>query len=661
MSAHPMERIRAVIVAGGPGTRARAMTEDRIPKALMPVAGIPIVFRQLAVLEREGVKAVSLLAGHLGSALRYGVEPEAARLGLDIEVLIEDEPLGTAGCLAALRGRVDEPLLIVYGDMLFDLALRPLLKAHRLRQALITVVAHPNDHPHTSDLLVVGDDSLVSTIIPVGTTPHCDRRNLVPAGIYLAAPEFIDHIRANECADLIKEVLPRLIGVGLRVAAYNTPEYLRDVGTPTRHALAERDVAAGRVEMLSLRRVRPAIFLDVDGVLSEEIGGHGVLRPEVIRLTSQAGAAVGAVNKAGALAIAITNRPQLAKGLITRAQLDAILGRLEALLASDGGVLDRIYFCPHHPLSGFAGEVAELRLFCNCRKPAPGLLLQAARDLPIDMNRSAMIGDSLRDIGAAHLAGLPGYGVRTGYGCRDREAGTDSRARDILPDLMFENVAEAVDFALRYEEIARPVVAAIERLVSATHGKPILVSISGRSRVGKSALAHALARTFSATGRATLILPLDQWIKPIAQRELSDTPESRHQVHLYRDMLVRLKSRGAVTGPGYDAVTRGAGTSVRLDASDKELIFIDGVFAAHSAIRDLIDGSVYVIAAEQLEHARFVSFYSWKGLSETEIDSLWEARQREWPIVDAQEATSDLVIALAPIGGVAATSRSGRG
>src|SRR6516165_8207745 len=149
--------IRAVIIAGGRGTRACSMTGDRIPKALLPVVGIPIAFRQLTVLAREGVKAVTVLAGHLGDKLRYGIEPEAARLGLDLEVLIEDAPLGTAGCLTSLKRRLEESLLIVYGDMLFDLALAPLLKTHRLRQALLTIVAHPNDHPDTSDLLVVGD------------------------------------------------------------------------------------------------------------------------------------------------------------------------------------------------------------------------------------------------------------------------------------------------------------------------------------------------------------------------------------------------------------------------------------------------------------------------------------------------------------------------
>jgi histidinol-phosphate phosphatase family protein len=631
------------------------MTGDRIPKALLPVAGIPIVFRQLTVLAREGVKAVTVLAGNLGEELRRGIQPEAARLKLDLEVVIEDAPLGTAGCLTSLRGRAAGPFLIVYGDMLFDLSLAPLLEAHRLREAILTIVAHPNDHPETSDLLVVGDDGIVSAVIPVSGGSHDNRRNLVPAGIYLAQPEFLDQLRLGERADMIKDVLPRIINLGLPVAVYNTSEYLRDVGTPNRHALAERDLATGRVERLSRHRARPAVFLDIDGVLSEEIGGQGVLAPENIRLIPGAPAAVGAINNAGGLAIAITNRPQLAKGLITRTELDAILGRTEALLAANGGVLDRIYFCPHHPQSGFAGEVPELKVPCDCRKPAPGLILQAIQDLPIDMSRSTVIGDSLRDVGAAHAVELPGYGVRTGYGCRDRDTMAGSSAQEVVPDLMFENVAEAVDFALRYEELARPVVTAIEKAAPLAHSAPMIVSISGHSRAGKSTLAHALARTLSAAGRAVLTVRLDHSIQRLAERKPIDAACVRHQMRLYRDVLARLKGRGIVTEPTYDALSIPG--EVRLDASNTEIILIDGVFSAHAAIRDLIDYSVHLVAPEALEHARFASFCRWKGLGEAEIEALWKVRrQDEWPLVAAQEGTSNLVVTAAPISANSADS-----
>src|SRR5258708_28415635 len=180
--------MRAAIIAGGLGTRAVAMTADLIPKALLPVAGVPIIIHQMRVLRREGVTRVSVLAGHLGDRLRRALEPEAAGLEMALQVIVEPKPLGTAGCLTTLdRGAEEE--LIVYGDMLFDVALAPLREFHRRKNALLTVVAHPNDHPRSSDL-IVERDGLVQTILPRGRPRRHDHRNLVPAGLYLASPAF---------------------------------------------------------------------------------------------------------------------------------------------------------------------------------------------------------------------------------------------------------------------------------------------------------------------------------------------------------------------------------------------------------------------------------------------------------------------------------------
>src|SRR3954471_15272116 len=132
----------ATIIAGGIGSRAHGMTGDRIPKALLPVAGVPIVFRQLEVLAREGIKAVTVLAGHLGDQLSPAMAQQAARLSLQIDVAVETQPLGTAGCLTALGPRQDATL-IVYGDMLFDMDLSRLAAFHQAQGAMLTIVAHP--------------------------------------------------------------------------------------------------------------------------------------------------------------------------------------------------------------------------------------------------------------------------------------------------------------------------------------------------------------------------------------------------------------------------------------------------------------------------------------------------------------------------------------
>src|SRR5262249_53307085 len=434
----------------------------------------------------------------LGAQLAAPLGEEARNLGLALEIKVEAEALGTAGCLSALAPAQTDALL-VYGDMLFDIALAPLAAFHRRQRALITVVAHPNDHPRTSDL-IRERDGLVVAALPREIPRPRDERNLVPAGIYLASPDFFARIPPAQKLDMVRDVLPRLVAAGERVAAYTTAESMRDVGTEKRHATAERDLADGTVAALNLRNTRPAIFFDVDGVLNREPGLQGVLAPDDVALVPGAGAAVAAARDGRFLAVAITNRPQVARGDITFDDLDAILGRLEALLAGERGVLDRIYVCPHHPDSGFPGEVKALKVRCECRKPGALLFRRAMEELPIDRARSIAIGDSLRDIGAARAVNVWAYGVRTGHGCRDAARYPGGAAAAPVPDLMFEDVGEAVRFGLAYRELAAPLVKAVRERAP----RPLVVAVCGRSRSGKSVIAPALVRALQEGGEACL-------------------------------------------------------------------------------------------------------------------------------------------------------------
>lgn len=192
--------------------------------------------------------------------------------------------------------------------------------------------------------------------------------------------------------------------------------------------------------------MRPAIFFDCDGVLNEEPGGDGVLGPGDVRLIPGAGEAVRKAREAGYLTVIVTNRAQVAKGLVTLADLDRIFARIRELLGQAGGVIDRIYFCPHHPDKTLPGGVPEFQIACECRKPGTLLLRRAIAELAIDAHRSFLIGDSLRDIGAGTAAGVRTLGVRTGFACRD--VARYPRTRPPQPDRMFADVGEAVDFCV---------------------------------------------------------------------------------------------------------------------------------------------------------------------------------------------------------------------
>jgi uridine kinase len=329
--------------------------------------------------------------------------------------------------------------------------------------------------------------------------------------------------------------------------------------------------------------------------------------------------------------------------------LDHVLGRLEALLAEDGGVLDRIYFCPHYPQSGFEGEIAALKIRCECRKPGTLLLRQALADLPIDRLRSMLIGDSLRDIGAARGIGIWAYGVRTGYGCRDHERFRREAGVPPVPDLMFETVSEAVEFAIGCRALAEPVVAGIRRVME-RGTTPVLVGVSGRSRAGKTAVAHAVNRSLIEDGVRGLHVRLDDWIMSAAEREPSACAETRNRVGTLPGVVAALRAGATVNAPGYDPSTRGAGEAVTYDAGGRSVILLDGSFALHPGIRAMLDLGVFVTLPPDVQRERFAVFYRWKGLDQLAIDALWRERAAdEWPAVDEQQDGADLILASAAI------------
>lgn len=413
-----------------------------MPKALLPVAGVPVIFRQFQLLKRYGFSDVVVTAGHLAPVLSDACARESKRLGLRVQVVVENQPLGTGGGLPLARRHLgDESFLVVCGDIAFDMDLERLAKCHHDAAADATVVVHPNDHPQTSDLVAVDDAGCIREFLPRGTRAGQDHRNLVIGSVYALSPRVFDFIHPDAKQDLNNEILPRMVAGGVKVVAYNTPEYLRDVGTPERLALVERDIATGRMERLNWRNKRPAVFFDRDGVLIADAGERGVNSPDDVVLLPGAVEAVRAVNDAGWLAVVISNQPGVAKGFLSFEQLDRITGHLEMEMGKGGAWLDRVYYCPHHPKSGFDGERPKLKIPCDCRKPAPGLLTRAAEELPLDLRSSIFIGDTARDVGAARAAGIPVFGVRTGHGCQDCGG-------ELEPDSLHDTALDAVRYVL---------------------------------------------------------------------------------------------------------------------------------------------------------------------------------------------------------------------
>ena len=389
--------MQAVIMAGGRGTRL-AGAFPGLPKPLVPVCGKPVLLWQIEALKAQGVADIVLVTGYLAEQIEDTFGGGEA-FGVRLTYYREETPLGTAGALYRLPLRED--FLLLNGDLIFDFDLPRMLAFHKENGALATLFAHPNNHPSQSTLIETDAKGRVLRFLPKENRTGC-HANLCNAGIQMLSPELLRRFPHTGRADLDRDILRPGVETG-RVFAYKSYEYARDMGTPAWLQIVERDVAEGTVAAKNREKKQKAVFLDRDGTLNVKNGF--ITDPAQLELLPGAAAAVKKINEAGYLAVLATNQPVIARGECTEETLREIHNKLETLLGDGGAYLDAIYYCPHHPDKGFPGEIPALKIVCDCRKPAPGLLFRAAKDMNIDLAGSYMAGDSWRDIHTASNAG----------------------------------------------------------------------------------------------------------------------------------------------------------------------------------------------------------------------------------------------------------------
>ena len=183
---------------------------------------------------------------------------------------------------------------------------------------------------------------------------------------------------------------------------------------------------------LGSKLVHRAVFMDRDGTVSEEVGY--MYHAGLYKVFSWTGPAIRKINDSGMRTVLITNQSGVGRGYFDETSIEEVHRILHAELAAHGAKLDGVYVCVHHPESG-----------CDCRKPNPGMLLQAQRDLDIDLTQSFVIGDKYVDVETAHNVGAKGILVLTGFGEKELEKHPGSAQQ---PDLVVQNLMEAVDSIL---------------------------------------------------------------------------------------------------------------------------------------------------------------------------------------------------------------------
>lgn len=380
---------QAVVLVGGKGTRLGNLSRD-VPKPLVTIGDDrPFLDHLVELLRRHGYTDIVLLAGYLGHLVEYAYHGRTVGEGT-IRVVKEPEPLGTAGALMAARDVLAGRFLMLNGDALFDINLRALEVGAIARGGKATLALKAVEDVSRYGRVVVEDGRIAEF---TEKDPTFCGPGLINGGIYVMQKAVLDAVTTTPCS-MEQDVFPQLIREGA-VHGIVFDGYFLDIGTPEALARAHCELPA--------RRIRPAVFLDRDGVLNADDGY--TFRPEDLRLLPGAANAVRWLNDHGFYVIVVSNQAGVARGYFTLADADKFNDALQNRLYASGAHVDCFYIAPYHP----DGIVAPYAVDHQDRKPNPGMLLRAFADWPIDISRSFLIGDKHSDIEAAERAGIPGH------------------------------------------------------------------------------------------------------------------------------------------------------------------------------------------------------------------------------------------------------------
>ena len=623
-----LARCQVAILAGGLGTRLKARTGD-LPKPMAPVLGRPVLEHLVALCQRHGFTRIALLV-HYGSGAIQDHFGDGARWGVQLSYCTEITARGTAGALLDALPCLEDCFLVLYGDTYADIDLARLWQAHAASGAQATLVLHPNDHPHDSDLVEV--DAL-SRVKAVHAYPHPEssvHRNLVNAALYVLQRDALLGVIPREGkADLAKHTFPAMLAAGQCLQGYITPEYIKDMGTPERLDKVEHDLLSGVIDRLSARQPRHAVFLDRDGTLNVEV--DHLHSPQQLQLIDGVADAVRQLNRAGVLAVCVTNQPVVARGEVSLQGLERVHATLDQHLGTGRAYLDRLYVCPHHPDRGFPGEVAELKVACDCRKPEPGLIDRAVRELGIARRRSWMVGDTTADIAAGVRAGLRTVLVRTGH------AGQDGKHR-AEPDYVMPDLAAAVHWILHGH--AAMACQLLPLLQASSQAR--LVLVGGPARAGKSSAARRLAELLEAAGRSAQVLSMDGWLRPVAQRPEGTGVLQRYDIAALLAWLQPLLHGGRrqwLQVPAFERQSRSTRLGPLRSFAAGDVLIVEGVPALmDTALRAAAAVRLHVDASDAARRQRLLADYAWCGAAAAD----WLARlgQRELDEVPAARASA---------------------
>lgn len=260
--------MKAVILVGGEGTRLRPLTFSA-PKPMMPLVNEPFIAYVFKLLRQHSITEIILSSCYLADAIKdyFG---DGSRYGVNLQYVVEDKPLGTAGAVKNVAEQIDGPFLVFNGDILTDLDIQAVVDQHRYSEAVATIVLTPVDNPIMYGLVETDDEERITQFIE---KPSWDQvtTNMINAGTYVLEREVLDIIPAGENYSFERGVFPALLEADKVVFSFKTDAYWLDIGTPEKYLKAHHDILEGKISFeFSGKEIRPGLWVGADTYIDEK-------------------------------------------------------------------------------------------------------------------------------------------------------------------------------------------------------------------------------------------------------------------------------------------------------------------------------------------------------------------------------------------------------
>ncbi|MCG8697997.1 MAG: HAD-IIIA family hydrolase [Bacteroidales bacterium] len=592
------------------------------------VGGKPILEHQVCLLQRYQIKDIYFIVNHHKEEISKYFK-DGAKWNVFINYVDSKAGEGNLGILREIAPNLNENFLVLFGNTILELNIDKLHTFHNNHDGVCSITLHPQPSPAGHNLFDIDSNNCITSFFGKPNTSPQFYRNLTDAKVYLCSPALLDELHAGLHGKPGSDFIPSLIKQN-KVYGYLSAEYIKSVSGKKELETIDKHYHTGRIRRSNYDFRQKAIFLDRDGVINVE--RSYIRTPEEFELYPFTAEAVKKINQSEYKSIVVTNQSAIARKMCTLEELAIVHNKMESELGLAGAFINAIHYCPHHPDKSISDAPSQYNIDCDCRKPKPGMLLQASKNMNIDLSKSFMIGDTERDIAAGFKAGCTTVGVMTGYGLKKSL---------YQPDFLFENIKEAVDFI-----IDEPYRWVYDKLQNKKRRVPELILIGGKARSGKSTLASYLKWKFNQNGKAVCKIELDSWIIPEDEREHCKNVYDRYSPYSIVSDVQQVLAGIGIRKPRYPKHPDREPIEQSLRYQGEDVIIIEGVVAlSYNELRQLATRKIFVEINEKEHIKRFASYYRWRGKTDVEITDLYKERSNdEFGIIDEDVVNADIIV-----------------